>query len=1036
MAKHACGWFLAVLLAVGSGASPSGAARIGSPTSGGAGPRATQTQTPRGVIHTVAGSIVRGPTPATSTVFGEVNALAASGSLLYVATGGNVVRSVDLVTGAQRVVAGNGGPYGGDGGLATQAGTSACALAATPKGVLFISDCAGHRIRRVNAAGIITTVVGTGEIGFSGEGGPATRAKISDVRGLALSPSGDLYLADRANNRVERVDTNGIITTIAGAGTGGDGGPALTAQLQGPWGLAFAANGDLYVAEDGGLRVRKISQGIISTVAGNGTLGALGDGGQATSASLEPQGISVVSGDLLVADRANSRIRRVDGNGLISTVAGSGNPGFDGDGGPAVAADLHYPADVTSDAQGNLYVADTANLRVRAISTVGTITTIAGNGRRSGGEGFPARQAQFDSSFGGLEFTPRGDTFIANDNRVDRIDGDGLLHAFAGTGDPASTGDGGPALNAQTLGGPLAVDAGGDVYIGEPGGTIRKVDAQGVISHVAGNGAGISNGDGGPATSAGLAGVSDIAFDSAGNLLVVDEGSINGASIRKIDRAGTITTIAGRCVAGNPQLAFNACIHYIQAIAVDAADNIYVITNEGTLIRRFKEGGTITTIAGDGTFGYAGDGGPATAASFIASNLAVSPSGTVYFTDWQDNRVQTFRAGGNISTFAGNGGGGTSGDGGKATDAQVGLPWAIAVAPDGSVCFFDTVARSLRCALPAIVPAPPRDVHASVSGRQVSVSWSAPSNNGSEIAWYVVTAVPGGKRWRIGGSRTDGTFDDLGIGTFRFKVRAINAVGAGAWSSVSNAATIKRRSGYWLLAADGLVYPFGDATHLGDVNGPAVAIAPRRDGRGYWTVDSAGKVHGFGTAQLHGGSPSLEPGEAFSTIAATPSGNGYWLFTTAGRAMAYGDAQFHGDLARTILNGPIVASIATPTGHGYYMVATDGGVFTFGDARFHGSTGDLHLNAPVVGISPTPDNAGYWLVASDGGVFAFDAPVRGSMGATHLNKPVKGLGAYGDGYLMVANDGGVFDFSNTPFVGSLADNPRPAPILGIAAFTS
>jgi hypothetical protein len=243
-------------------------------------------------------------------------------------------------------------------------------------------------------------------------------------------------------------------------------------------------------------------------------------------------------------------------------------------------------------------------------------------------------------------------------------------------------------------------------------------------------------------------------------------------------------------------------------------------------------------------------------------------------------------------------------------------------------------------------------------------------------------------------------------------------------------------SGYWMLGTDGAVFPFGNAPRLGSAPGPAVAITTRADGKGYWTVDARGHVSHFGTATAHGGSPALHIGEMVSAISATPSGDGYWLFTNQGRAFAYGDAPFYGDMSRTVLNDPVVAAVATPTGHGYYMVAGDGGVFSFGDARFHGSTGTLRLNKPIVGISPTPDNRGYWLVASDGGVFAFGAPFRGSMGAVHLNQPVSGLVAYGNGYLMVARDGGVFDFSNQPYVGSLADTPPSAPIIGVTAFAS
>ena len=242
--------------------------------------------------------------------------------------------------------------------------------------------------------------------------------------------------------------------------------------------------------------------------------------------------------------------------------------------------------------------------------------------------------------------------------------------------------------------------------------------------------------------------------------------------------------------------------------------------------------------------------------------------------------------------------------------------------------------------------------------------------------------------------------------------------------------------GYWMLGRDARVYNFGSAFAGGRAAAAAVAITPKRDGSGYWIVDAKGHVFTTGTAQWFGGAPRLGIQEVVTTISATPTGAGYWLFTNRGRVLAYGDARPHGSLESVHLNGPIVASAATPTGFGYYMVGSDGGVFSFGDAKFHGSMGGRRLNGPVIGIAPTPDNAGYWLVASDGGVFAFSAPFRGSMGSVTLNQPVDGLVAYGNGYLMVASDGGAFDFSNRKFLGSLADRTIPAPIIGIAAFTT
>jgi hypothetical protein len=256
----------------------------------------------------------------------------------------------------------------------------------------------------------------------------------------------------------------------------------------------------------------------------------------------------------------------------------------------------------------------------------------------------------------------------------------------------------------------------------------------------------------------------------------------------------------------------------------------------------------------------------------------------------------------------------------------------------------------------------------------------------------------------------------------------------GGFSADTNVHQGSGAGGYWMLGADGHVYPFGGAVGFpGHVPG-SVAMAPRHDGKGYWIVDRVGHVYSYGSAKFHGGSPPLSGFEFVSTISATPSGNGYWLFTNRGRAFPFGDASSFGDMSGQPLTRPIVASVATPSGHGYYMVGSDGGIFSFGDARFHGSTGAMHLNRPIVGISPTPSGHGYWLVGTDGGVFAFNAPFRGSMGGTKLNRPVDGLVAYGNGYLMAASDGGVFNFSNRAFYGSLGSHPPSVPIVSIAAY--
>jgi hypothetical protein len=256
---------------------------------------------------------------------------------------------------------------------------------------------------------------------------------------------------------------------------------------------------------------------------------------------------------------------------------------------------------------------------------------------------------------------------------------------------------------------------------------------------------------------------------------------------------------------------------------------------------------------------------------------------------------------------------------------------------------------------------------------------------------------------------------------------------------VPTAVAAEQRTGYWMLGAEGAVYPFGQA---GSFGGPAVGsgrsavdVEPTPSGRGYWVLDDSGAVSPFGDATGYGSVPTavLGPGELPTSLSATATGQGYWVFTNRGRAVSFGDARFLGDVSAVPLNGPVLDSVATPSGQGYYMVASDGGIFAFGDARFAGSMGGKRLNAPVQSLVPDADRSGYWLVASDGGIFAFDAPFQGSMGGKALAKPVTGMVRYGDGYLMVAEDGGIFNFSTLAFAGSLGGQPPARPITSVAA---
>ena len=319
-------------------------------------------------------------------------------------------------------IAGNGSQlFSGDGGPAATAGLNhPRGLAIDSSGNVYISDVDNRRIRRVGPGGMISTIAGNGNSGYSGDNILAVNAWLSDVTGLALDAASNLYIADASNRRVRKVTPAGMISTVAGTGVegfSGDGGPAINAQLGRPTSVIFSA-GNLYIADSSNQRVRRVdSNGTITTVAGNGVAGFSGDGGLATLASLAtPLGMAMDSlGNLYLADGDNNRVRRVSPNGVITTVAGNGTGRFAGDQGPAISASLDVPEDVAIDGAGNLLIADSGNNRVRKVDLIsGLISTVAGTGTDGfSGDGGPAIQAM-------LMTNATGSVYIADrvNNRV------------------------------------------------------------------------------------------------------------------------------------------------------------------------------------------------------------------------------------------------------------------------------------------------------------------------------------------------------------------------------------------------------------------------------------------------------------------------------------------------------------------------------------------------------------------------------------------------------------------------------------------
>ena len=431
---------------------------------------------------------------------------------------GNRLRKIDTA-GIITRLAGDFRGDGGDGGPAIAAKLNdEGGVAADAAGSVYVADAGNHRVRKVDSSGIITTIAGTGGSGFSGDGGLAAAARLNFPVGVAVDAAGSVYVADTWNHRVRKVDAAGIITTIAGKGLpgdGGDGGPATETRINNPVGVAVDGAGNLFVAETGSNRVRKVdAAGIITTIAGTGEpIDAWAGGPSDQARFLFPSAIALDgAGNLFFVDAM--RIWKLDSSGIITVLAGTGESGFGGDGGPAIEARLRSLGGVAVDAAGNVYVVDTGNRRLRKIDTAGTITTVAGTGESGfDGDRGPAIEARL-RPLGGVAVDAAGNVYVVDtgNHRLRKIDTAGTITTVAGTGESGFDGDGGPATEAR-LSTPteVAADAAGSVYVVDQGrGVVRKIDpATGNISTVF---TGVL--------------ISSVAVDDTGNMYVGVEGGI------------------------------------------------------------------------------------------------------------------------------------------------------------------------------------------------------------------------------------------------------------------------------------------------------------------------------------------------------------------------------------------------------------------------------------------------------------------------------------------------------------------------------
>ena len=639
-------------------------------------------------------------------------------------------------------VAGGAPPPTGVPAISAPLGTPGAVATDSTGNVYFISfNC----VFKIDSTGVLTRVAGNSHLGFSGDNGPAAAAQLNNPGGLAVDSSVNIYIADSGNNRVRKVSSSGVITTIAGTGTpgySGDNGAASAAALNNPQGAAVDTAGNLYIADVGNNVVRKIGNtGIISTFAGNGTPGISGDGNVPTAAQLnQPMGVAVdAGGSLYIADSNNQRLRVVRG-GIISTIAGNGSVGSSGDGGPPNLAQFNFPTAVAVDPSGIIYITDFNNARVRKIAN-NIISTVAGAG--TGSVGVPT----------GIATDANGNLYIAdsNNSHILKFPAAGGFSTIAGNGSRYYLGDGGPAANAQlvlpqgvavdingiyvadrgegavrkilsngnitTLAnatGPagVAVDTSGNYYIADASGNrILKIPAGGSLITLAGTGTPGFSGDGGAAIFAQFNQPGGVAVDGAGNLYVADTGNNR---IRKITPGGIITTWAGTTVAGfsgDNGLSTTAQLNQPASLTSDSAGNVYIADSGNNRVRMISTSGIITTVAGNGSpvSSSTGDGGPATAA-FITSphGVALDSHNNLYITD-SSARVRKVSTAGTITTIAGNGSQGYSGDGGPALSAQLNQPWGVTVDGSGYLYVTDVGEQAVRCLAP-VAPSSPLSI--------------------------------------------------------------------------------------------------------------------------------------------------------------------------------------------------------------------------------------------------------------------------------------------------------------------------------------
>lgn len=628
--------------------------------------------------------------------FAKIPSLLPAAALLLLCTSG---AAQNIIT----TYAGTDWQFPADGKRALDAplgGALGLTVAVDSKNNYFIADPDNRLVLKVDSDGKIQVVAGNGILGYSGDGGLATNASIATIRGIAIDGQDNLYIAEYS--KVRRVDAQGIITTVAGAVEHGFAdGPGANARFDYIFGIAADRAGNLFVTDQNNHRLRKITpDGNVVTIAGNGKTDYPEDGAALSTSINTPYGVTVdPEGNVWFTDVTPVIPQLGYGLGLLRAITPEGKIVTVLADNPVLPAFVG-PIGLASDKAGNIYFGSQVRSSVYRIGTDGSVGLVAGQNLEFAGTGFsgdggPGNKARLNLTHGGLAVDSGGSVYIADNynTRIRKVTPDGIIHTVAGSGRfrlssnlPATS----TALYAPMA---IAFDPSGSLYVAEPFlNRIRKISAGGVSTDFAGNGEASFAGDNGPATSASFFWPFGVAADRNGNVYIAD--SLN-RRVRRVSPDGGIATFAGGGSSaygiGDNGPATAAFLHGPQRVAVDASGNVYIAEYNGNRIRKVTPGGTITTIAGTGQSGYSGDNGPAVRATLSGPNgMAVDAAGNLYFADTENNVVRRLSASGIISTVAGTGIGGYTGDNGPAVKATLRSPFGVALDQAGNLYIADS----------------------------------------------------------------------------------------------------------------------------------------------------------------------------------------------------------------------------------------------------------------------------------------------------------------------------------------------------------